>query len=102
MILDTDTLTEDAVLNSLRNLDDPEVGINIVDLGLIETILITSEGNVVVDLLLTSPGCPMRQYLEAGICELIFGLPGVASVSVRVRDDLVWTPDRISDPSLLG
>ncbi|MDP0501527.1 MAG: metal-sulfur cluster assembly factor [Verrucomicrobiota bacterium JB022] len=100
-VLDSTTPTVAGVIEALRTIEDPEVGLNIVDLGLIEEIRLPGEGAVEVDLIVTSPGCPLKDTLEEGTRSVVAGLPGVRHAAVRVRDDIRWTPDRISDPALL-
>lgn len=87
--------SEAQVLDALRTIEDPEVSLNIVDLGLIEEIRLPGNGVVEVDLIVTSPGCPLKDTLEEGTRQVVAGLPGVREARVRVRDDIRWTPDRI-------
>lgn len=89
-------LNEQAVLECLYGLIDPELGINVVSLGLVESIYIGQDGHVDLILLVTSPGCPLKEVLEEGARRLIFKLSGVRSVKVSVVDTPPWTPDRIS------
>ncbi|KAF0093234.1 MAG: hypothetical protein E1N59_3009 [Puniceicoccaceae bacterium 5H] len=100
-----DTIAESptvaTVVEALRTIEDPEVGLNIVDLGLIEEIRLPCAGTVEVDLIVTSPGCPLKDTLEEGTRSVVAGLPGVQTALVRVLDDIRWTPDRISDLTML-
>ena len=93
--------TDPAIRAALRTIDDPEVGLNIVDLGLIEAIRLPGDGRVEVDLIVTSPGCPMKAFLEEGIHAVLSALPSVRAVQVRVLEGIRWTPARILDPALL-
>lgn len=89
-------LNEQAVLECLYELVDPELGINVVNLGLVESIYIGQDGHVDLILLVTSPGCPLKEVLEEGARRLILKLPEVSSVKVTVVESPPWTPDRIS------
>ena len=80
--------SEDEMLNALKAVYDPEIGINIVDLGLVYGVT-ADNGNVVVDMTLTSPACPLAPVIkvqaEAVLCNKF---PAVEDVDIN----LVWTP----------
>lgn len=84
------------VCATLRDLLDPEVGINVIDLGMIGGVDVAAEGRVVVELMPTTPGCPMHDALAEGVRELVGRLAGVTAVEVNLVFDPPWTPDRIS------
>jgi len=89
-------VTEEHVLDVLREVVDPELGVNIVDLGLVYRVEING-GHVHVRMTLTAPGCPLHESLTGAVqsaLELL--LPGVKEVSVAVVWDPPWTPERIS------
>jgi metal-sulfur cluster biosynthetic enzyme len=91
----TTDVTKEDVLNALRQVNDPELGINLVDLGLIYAVAI--EGNKVqVDMTLTTPGCPMHSYIAREAWHAVENLPGVADTEVRIVWEPRWTPDRLS------
>ena len=81
--------TEDEMLGALKAVYDPEIGINIVDLGLVYGVTAADDGNVVVDMTLTSPACPLAPVIkvqaEAVLCNRF---PAVQDVEIN----LVWTP----------
>ena len=81
------SLQEDVVRESLRTVVDPELGVNIVDLGLIYGIEV-NEKDVVVRLTLTSPACPLGAVIQAQAHQAVKKLPWVNEVKI----DLVWTP----------
>jgi probable FeS assembly SUF system protein SufT len=88
-----------AVWDQLRKVYDPEIPVNIVDLGLIYGCEVAaSEGGsrVRVQMTLTAPGCGMGPVIAREAEEKISGLPGVASASVEVVWEPPWSPDRIS------
>ncbi len=89
-------ITEQQVLEHLRNLLDPELGINVVDLGLIEEIRIDESGRVYLAMLVTSPGCPLRDTLREGARYLLSSMAGVTDARVEILDHVIWSPDRIA------
>jgi len=92
-------VSEVAVWDVLRTCYDPEIPVNIVDLGLIYGCAITpadSGSRVSVQMTLTAPGCGMGPVLAREAEEKIGALPGVASATVEVVWDPQWSPDRIS------
>jgi metal-sulfur cluster biosynthetic enzyme len=85
--MNANPLTEAAVLDALRQVIDPEIGCNLVDLGLIYDVAITG-AKVKVTMTLTTPGCPMHESLCAGVQVAALNLEGVEDAEV----DLVWDP----------
>lgn len=89
-----DALTEDEVRLALRRVKDPEINLNIVDLGLVYAIDV--DGNdVAVDMSLTSPGCPAGPQIVHDAETQLRTLPGVGNVCVNIVWSPPWTPDRI-------
>lgn len=87
--------TEAEIYDALRGVLDPEIGINVVDLGLIYGLKV-SEHRVDVDMTLTTPGCPMHQVIGQWVGEAVESLPGVEQVLVRFVWEPRWTPERLS------
>lgn len=81
------SLQEDVVREHLRSVVDPELGVNIVDLGLVYTVEI-NEGNVKVKMTLTSPACPLGGVIQAQAHTALKKLPWVKEVKI----ELVWSP----------
>ncbi len=85
-----------SLLDRLRSLEDPEIGLNIVDLGMVYSISCDGAGIVSLDLIPTTPHCPMKDQLVAGARSLLGALPGVNQVMVSIVLSPPWTPDRIT------
>jgi metal-sulfur cluster biosynthetic enzyme len=88
-------LTEDSVRLALRKVKDPELNLNIVDLGLIYTITVDEGNKVIIDMSLTSPGCPAGPQIMHDVERTVQGLPGVGKVVINLVWEPYWTPDRI-------
>lgn len=83
----------EVMIDLIRDVIDPEVGINIVDLGLVFEVKLTSDGIAMIRMTLTSPGCPLSGYMTDSITDVLTGLPGVESVDVNIVWDPPWDPD---------
>jgi metal-sulfur cluster biosynthetic enzyme len=95
--------TQDAVITALRECYDPEIPVNIVDLGLIYEVRIdpvppeAGEGETVeVDMTLTAPGCPSSGYISQQVKQRLEQMPGVRAANVNVVWSPPWGPERIS------
>ncbi len=91
-------LDEATVRKALRQVKDPEAGINIMDLGLVYDVEIEA-GNVDVKMTLTSPGCPAGGQILGESEQAIKALDGVESVNIDLVWEPYWTPERI-DPKV--
>ncbi|MDE2180655.1 MAG: metal-sulfur cluster assembly factor [candidate division NC10 bacterium] len=91
----TSPVTEEQVYSTLRKLLDPELGINIVDLGLVYDVQIQG-GNVAIRMTLTTRGCPMHASFVQAVERAIRELPGVTGVTAEVVWEPAWNPDMIS------
>lgn len=80
----------------LREVIDPELGINIVDLGLVYDVRV-GEGVAQVRMTLTTPGCPLGAYIDDEVRACLWGAPGVDAVDVQLVWDPPWQPDMMSD-----
>ena len=87
--------TRDEVMEKLRFCYDPEIPLNIVDLGLIYNVEV-EEGDVRVEMTLTAQGCPSHTEISRDVKQTVLGMPGVNTADVRVVWDPPWTPHRIS------
>ncbi len=89
-------LDENDVLDALRQVMDPELGCNLVDLGLIYDVAI--EGSAVtVRMTLTTPGCPMHEGLTQGARAAVLNLEGAAEVDVQLVWDPPWAPSMMTE-----
>ena len=96
MTMNTIPLTETVILESLRQVIDPEIGCNIVDLGLIYGVAIQG-GRVTVRMTLTTPGCPMHDSIGWGVKRALLNLEGVEDAEVEVVWDPPWHPSMMSE-----
>ncbi|BDG59610.1 metal-sulfur cluster assembly factor [Caldinitratiruptor microaerophilus] len=92
------------VRQALRNVIDPEVGLSVIDLGLVYDIDIQEDGSVRVKMTLTTPGCPMSGSLPRVAEYALARVPGVTNAEVELVWDPPWSPDRITEEGrrLLG
>ena len=91
------TRTEDAVIAACPTVYDPEIPVNIYELGLIYAIEIDEAGLVKVEMTLTAPGCPSAQELPMQIREAIMAVDGVTECDVDVVWNPPWDPSRMTD-----
>jgi metal-sulfur cluster biosynthetic enzyme len=88
--------TKEEVVEVLRGVEDPELGMDIVDLGLLYDVEV-EDSNVKVIHSLTSMGCPAGPMIQEGIHDAVAALPGVENVDVELTWDPPWTPEKMSD-----
>ena len=84
------------VMEALRGVIDPELGINLVDLGLVYDVAV-SDGIAYITLTMTTPACPLGNYLEDQVRWAVLKLPGILGVEVEVVLEPRWTPALMSD-----
>jgi metal-sulfur cluster biosynthetic enzyme len=89
-------LEDSAIFERLRLLDDPEIGLNIVDLGMVRSVGHDTAGNVCIVITPTSPNCPMHDQIVEGARMIVEGVPGVKSADIVMRFDPPWTPEWIT------
>jgi metal-sulfur cluster biosynthetic enzyme len=88
--------TKTQIENVLKTIPDPELGISVVDLGLIYDIEIKEDGNVVIRMTLTSIGCPLFNLIADPIKDIVGKVKGVKSVQVDLTFEPPWNIDRMS------
>ncbi len=91
--------TTEQVYEALQDVIDPEIGLDIVTLGLVYEVAV-DDGTVAVAFTLTTRGCPMERAIKGGILQAVGQLPGVADVRVRVVWEPRWDPGRIQKGAL--
>ena len=89
-------ITEIEVRGILKDVYDPELGVNVEDLGLIYQVDI-NEGNIHIVMTLTTPGCPMHDTIVGGVKSSLSGHPEVNEVDVELVWDPPWSPAHMSD-----
>jgi metal-sulfur cluster biosynthetic enzyme len=89
-----DAISPDQVKLALRKVKDPELGLNIVDLGLVYDIIVTNN-DIHVDMTLTSPGCPAGPQIMTDVERALQALPGAGDVELNLVWSPYWTPERI-------
>ena len=90
-----------AIMDAIRTVFDPEIPVNIVELGLIYDVLVDANGVAGVRMTLTAPGCPAAQALPVEVANKVKAVAGVTDAVVDVVWDPPWTKDRMSDAAKL-
>lgn len=96
----SEDLKED-VIEMLKTIYDPEIPVNIYELGLIYQIDVSDSGNVVIQMTLTAPGCPVAQTFPGDVENKIRNIDGVNKVHVELVWDPPWTRDQMSEAAQL-
>ena len=91
-------VTQESIVEKLKECIDPELGINIVDLGLIYSVNI-EDSNIGVQMTLTTPGCPLDSYFVKDITSKLKTLKGVKDVLVEMTFEPPWNPSKMSQES---
>ncbi len=94
--------TETAILDAICTVYDPEIPVNIYELGLIYAVEIAAGGQVKVEMTLTAPGCPSAQELPEQVRDAVLGVPGVTNADVVTVWDPPWDPSRMSEDARLS
>jgi FeS assembly SUF system protein len=90
-----------AIFDAIRTVFDPEIPVNILELGLVFDVWVDAAGVAGVRMTLTAPGCPAAQSLPVEVARKVKAVPGVSDVKVDVVWDPPWTKDRMSDAAKL-
>lgn len=91
-------VTEKAIRDALRKVIDPELGMDVVTLGMIRNVEISEEGDVEIKMVLTAPFCPLASYLTEQVRLTAAQVPGVREAKVTLLDER-WDPSWIERPS---
>jgi metal-sulfur cluster biosynthetic enzyme len=89
--------TEEAVREALKHVVDPELGVNIVDLGLVYDVQINEDGAISIEYTLTTMGCPIGPLIEHQMQSFLENVPGVTSVEAEMVLRPPWTPEMMSE-----
>ena len=95
-------LAEEAVITALKTVKDPEIPVNIYDLGLIYDVVRHENGNVDINMSLTAPGCPVAGEMPAQVADAVAGVDGAGRVAVTLVWEPAWTPERMSEDAKLA
>lgn len=90
-------MTKDDILVRLTEVYDPELGINIVDLGLVYEVKIDEENNVTIIMTLTTPGCPLHDSIRSGVMHSLANIDNIGDIDVQLVWEPLWTPEMMSD-----
>lgn len=91
------SITPERVREMLKNVIDPELGYNIVDLGLIYDVSVDADKNVRVLATLTSPGCPLSHVIEKEVRDKVRLIEGVKDIELKITFSPPWTPAKASE-----
>jgi FeS assembly SUF system protein len=91
----------EAVIDALKDIHDPEIPVNIYELGLIYGVEIGADGHAVVNMTLTTPHCPVAESMPAEVELRVGAVPGVGTVDVNLVWDPPWDPSKMSDEAKL-
>lgn len=92
-----ETLTKEIVTEALKTVYDPEIPVNIVDLGLVYDVQVNDEGGIYVQMTLTFPGCGMGPFIAQQAEWAVQDLDGAGEVEIEMVFDPPWTPELISE-----
>ena len=93
-------ITNSDVIKALSGCVDPEIGINIIDLGLVHWIKIDSANNVDIRMTMTSPMCPVTSVILADAQLRIERIPGIGNVNIELVWEPAWSPEMISEEAV--
>ena len=99
--IDESATLDDQIIQVLKGIYDPEIPINIYDLGLIYRVDVNEDKNVIIDMTLTAPGCPVAQTFPGTVECAIKSIPEVNDVHVELVWDPPWTQENMSEAALL-
>ena len=93
--------TEQDVIDIVKTIFDPEIPVDIYELGLIYEVVIKDDGFVHIEMTLTSPNCPVAESLPAEVEEKVAGIEGASGAKVNIVFDPPWTQDMMSEEAKL-
>jgi metal-sulfur cluster biosynthetic enzyme len=87
---------KEQVYEALHEVYDPELGVNVVDLGLIYDLDVSADGFLTIIMTLTTPGCPLHESISEGIGVALQDVPGLTAGEIRLVWDPPWSPERMT------
>ncbi|NLF41694.1 MAG: SUF system Fe-S cluster assembly protein [Bacteroidales bacterium] len=93
--------TESRIIDALRSVYDPEIPVNIYDLGLIYEIKLSGQGDVYIKMTLTSPNCPIAEDMPINVRDAVASVEGIQKVDVELTFEPEWTKEMMSDAAKL-
>jgi FeS assembly SUF system protein len=94
--------TGEEAIEALRTVYDPEIPVNIFDLGLIYELDIQKDGSAKVVMTLTAPGCPVAGEMPVMVADALDGVPGIGEIEVTLTFEPPWTPEMMSEDARLA
>lgn len=94
--------SEETVIDAIKTVYDPEIPVNLYDLGLIYRLDVAGNGNVSIDMTLTAPACPVAGEMPGKVADAVAAVPGVGEVEVHLVWEPPWTKDRMSEDAKLA
>ena len=91
------TATKEDIIEALKTVSDPEININVYDMGLIYNIDVRDNGDVFIDMTVTAPTCPVAGVLPQQAADAVALVEGTGNVEVKIVWEPAWTPERMSD-----
>lgn len=91
------TATKEDIIEALKTVSDPEIDINVYDMGLIYNIDVRDNGDVFIDMTVTAPTCPVAGVLPQQAADAVALVEGTGNVEVKIVWEPAWTPERMSD-----
>jgi metal-sulfur cluster biosynthetic enzyme len=91
---------KEKILSALKSVYDPELNINVVDLGLIYNIEVSENTDVTITMTLTTPGCPLHDSITSGVRYSVEGLEETGKVEVNLVWEPAWSPDKMTPEGL--
>lgn len=92
---------EEKIVTMLKTVYDPEIPVNVYDLGLIYNLDIDSEQNVTIDMTLTAPSCPMADFIVEDVQQKVASVEGIKKVKVNLVFEPEWDKSRMSEEAML-
>jgi len=92
---------QEAVVEALKSIYDPEIPVNIYELGLIYDVRVDADGDAVIDMTLTTPNCPVAESMPGEVEMRVLSVPGIRDAEVKLVWDPPWDPSKMSDEARL-